>query len=64
LADLPFPGRIRQELVAAGQASPRHILPKSGWVSYHAAWASRRPQPSQKRGYPGGLALGSLRTLP
>jgi hypothetical protein len=35
LADLPFPGRIRQELVAAGQASPHHVLPKSGWVSYH-----------------------------
>ena len=35
LADLPFPVRIREELVAAGQASPHHVLPKSGWVSYH-----------------------------
>ncbi len=33
LADLPFPMRIRNELVAAGRASPHHILPASGWVS-------------------------------
>jgi hypothetical protein len=33
LADLPFPVRIRAELVAAGQAQPHHILPESGWVS-------------------------------
>ncbi len=35
LADLPFPVRIRKELVAAGRASPHHVLPESGWVSYH-----------------------------
>lgn len=34
LADLPFPVRIREELVAAGKAMPHHILPASGWVSY------------------------------
>lgn len=34
LADLPFPVRIRRELVAAGRASPHHVLPESGWVSY------------------------------
>jgi hypothetical protein len=33
LADLPFPKRIRDELVAAGRASPHHVLPNSGWVS-------------------------------
>jgi len=33
LADLPFPVRIREELVAAGRAEPHHILPESGWVS-------------------------------
>jgi hypothetical protein len=33
LADLPFPVRIRRELVAAGRASPHHVLPRSGWVS-------------------------------
>jgi hypothetical protein len=34
LADLPFPVRVREELVAAGKAMPHHILPLSGWVSY------------------------------
>src|SRR5437879_9583309 len=35
LADLPFPPKIRAELVAAGRARPHHVLPESGWVSYH-----------------------------
>lgn len=33
LADLPFPRRVRDELVAAGRARPHHVLPESGWVS-------------------------------
>ncbi len=33
LADLPFPRRIRDELIAAGRAQPHHILPDTGWVS-------------------------------
>ncbi|HEX2053977.1 MAG TPA: luciferase family protein [Actinomycetota bacterium] len=33
LADLPFPRRLRDELVAAGRAVPHHVLPQSGWVS-------------------------------
>jgi hypothetical protein len=33
LADLPFPRRIRDELVAAGRARSHHVLPESGWVS-------------------------------
>ena len=33
-ADLPFPVRVRQELVASGRASPHHILPETGWVTY------------------------------
>jgi Family of unknown function (DUF5519) len=33
LADLPFPVKVREELVAAGRADPHHVLPKSGWVS-------------------------------
>lgn len=32
-ADIPFPRRIRDELVAAGRARPHHVLPESGWVS-------------------------------
>jgi len=33
LADLPFPVRIRRELVASGRARPHHVVPESGWVS-------------------------------
>lgn len=35
LADLPFPVRVREELVAAGRAEPHHVLPESGWISCH-----------------------------
>jgi len=34
LADLPFPVKIREELVREGKASPHHVLPNTGWVSY------------------------------
>ncbi|MDQ3985506.1 MAG: DUF5519 family protein [Actinomycetota bacterium] len=33
LADLPFPRRVRDELIQAGRARPHHVLPSSGWVS-------------------------------
>ena len=38
LADLPFPMNIRNELVNSSRASPHHVLPQSGWVSY---WIER-----------------------
>src|ERR687895_1518644 len=34
LADLPFPVRVRKELVAEGKARLHHVLPQTGWVSY------------------------------
>lgn len=34
-ADLPFPMGVRKELVEKGMASPHHILPQSGWVTFH-----------------------------
>jgi len=34
VADLPFPVRMRRDLVAAGRAQPHHALPASGWVSH------------------------------
>jgi hypothetical protein len=34
LADLPFPMKTRNELVISGRASPHHVMPQSGWVSY------------------------------
>jgi hypothetical protein len=33
LADLPFPVKIREQLVADRKADPHHVLPESGWVS-------------------------------
>ncbi|MBA3423838.1 MAG: luciferase family protein [Rubrobacteraceae bacterium] len=34
LADLPFPVRVREELVESGRARLHHVLPQTGWVSY------------------------------
>ena len=33
IADLPFPRRVRDELIAAGRARPHHVLPDTGWVT-------------------------------
>ena len=33
LADLPFPTKLRNQLVEEGRAGPHHVLPASGWVS-------------------------------
>ncbi len=35
LVDIPFPTKIREEVVAAGRADLHHILPDSGWVSFY-----------------------------
>jgi hypothetical protein len=33
MADIPYPRRIRDELVAAGRTGPHHIHPDSGWTT-------------------------------
>jgi hypothetical protein len=35
LLDIPFPKKVRDAIVAAGEAEPHHILPGSGWVSFY-----------------------------
>jgi hypothetical protein len=30
LVDVPFPTKVRKEIIAAGRAVPHHVLPKSG----------------------------------
>ena len=35
LVDIPFPTKVRNELVAAGLAQPHHVMPESGWVSFY-----------------------------
>jgi Family of unknown function (DUF5519) len=32
-AEIPYPRRIRDELVAAGRTGPHHIHPDSGWTT-------------------------------
>ncbi|MDQ2761001.1 MAG: DUF5519 family protein [Actinomycetota bacterium] len=34
IADLPFPRRVRDELIADGRARPHHVLPDSGWITF------------------------------
>jgi Family of unknown function (DUF5519) len=33
LVDIPFPRKVRDEIVSAKLAKAHHILPESGWVS-------------------------------
>jgi predicted DNA-binding protein (MmcQ/YjbR family) len=40
LVDIPFPTKVRDELVAAGRAQPHHVLPESGWISFYLRQAS------------------------
>lgn len=35
MVDIPFPTKVRDELVAAGRAEHHHILPDSGWISFY-----------------------------
>ena len=35
LVDIPFPKKVRNEIVAVGEAQPHHILPETGWVSFY-----------------------------
>ena len=35
VVDIPFPKKVRDELVTAGRAQPHHILPETGWVSFY-----------------------------
>jgi hypothetical protein len=34
-ADIPFPRRLRDELVAAGRTGPHHIYADSGWTTLY-----------------------------
>ena len=35
LVDIPFPTKVRDEIVAAGEAEPHHILPEKGRVGFY-----------------------------
>jgi Family of unknown function (DUF5519) len=34
-ADIPYPRRIRDELVSAGRTAPHHVHPDSGWTTLY-----------------------------
>jgi hypothetical protein len=44
LVDIPFPTKIRNEIVEAGLAKPHHVLPHSGWISFYI----RQPEDVEK----------------
>ena len=35
LVDIPFPKKVRDEIVTARLAEPHHILPETGWISFY-----------------------------
>ena len=35
LVDIPFPKKVRDQLVAAKLTQPHHILPETGWISFY-----------------------------
>jgi hypothetical protein len=35
LIDIPFPKRVRDEIVQSGLAEPHHVLTETGWVSFY-----------------------------
>lgn len=35
LVDIPFPKKVRDEIVSNGLAEPHHILPETGWISFY-----------------------------
>lgn len=42
IAHLPMPKRLRDELIAAGKATPHPVMPDSGWVQMVIATAEDR----------------------
>jgi len=35
LVDIPFPTKVRDEIIAEGLAQSHHVLPESGWISFY-----------------------------
>ncbi|GAB4536956.1 MAG: DUF5519 family protein [Pleurocapsa sp.] len=41
--DIPFSARLRRELIATKKASPHHLYPNSGWISFYIHGAEDVP---------------------
>lgn len=63
LVDIPFPVKVRDEVVAAGEAEPHHILPETGWVSLYLRHPGdvTRAVELLRRSYPIALAQRARR---
>lgn len=35
MVDIPFPKKVRDEIIAEGRAQAHHFLPETGWVSFY-----------------------------
>jgi Ni,Fe-hydrogenase I large subunit len=35
MVDIPFTRKLREQLVAQGEAQPHHLLAESGWITFH-----------------------------
>ena len=46
LVDIPFPTKVRDQIVAEGRAEPHHILPDSRWISFYLRDRKTSPVPS------------------
>jgi len=44
MVDIPFPVKLRDEVVNSGRAAPHHLLPETGWVSFYI----REPEDVQR----------------
>ena len=44
LVDIPFPKKVRDEIVNAELAEPHHVLPETGWVSFYLREESDVPK--------------------
>ncbi len=61
LVDIPFPKRVRDQIVAAGEAEPHHVLPDTGWVSFYVRQPEDVPRAIEllQRSYQIALKQGS-----
>lgn len=64
IADLPFPRRVRDQLVAEGRARPHHVLPDSGWITVSIGTAEEAERAIElfRMGYE--RAVGARRSRP
>lgn len=35
MLDIPFPRKVRNQIIEARRAEPHHLLPESGWISFY-----------------------------